>query len=478
MKSSEIYQSPLSLRYASKEMSSIFSSQFKYSTWRKLWVGLAKAQKSLGLSITDKQIRSMEKNIDNIDFEAVNAFEKKYRHDVMAHIFAFAECCPDAKGIIHLGATSAYVTDNTDIIQMKEAMHLLKGKFVLLLRELSAFAKKYADLGTLSYTHLQPAQPTTVGKRACIWLQDFLLDFQDLLDREKDLRFLGVKGATGTQASFLTLFSGNKEKVKKLDQILSKEFGFEHFFSISGQTYTRKQDVRILSILSSFAASAHKFGTDLRLLAHLKEMDEPHEAAQIGSSAMPHKQNPMRSERICSLSRFLISLNENPAYNLATQWLERSLDDSANRRIVIPEAFLCTDAILNLLINVVSNLTLYPKVIQKHLEEELPFMALENIMLEAVKKGKGREQIHERLRLHSKEASRGIKEMGKECDLLERIEKDASIGLSKKELEKVMKVKNFFGLSEDQTLHFLEHEVNPVLEKFRNLKTAVPQVEL
>lgn len=478
MNEQAVYKNPLPHRYASPEMSSLFSPQFKYRTWRRLWTALAKAQQSLGAPITADQIKAMEQNIDKIDFDEVAKFEKKSRHDVMAHIAAFAACAPKAKPIIHLGATSAFVTDNGDLIQMREGLQILKRKFFLLIKEMASFAKKQAALGTLSYTHLQPAQPTTVGKRSCLWLQDFLIDFNTLLEREEGLRFLGVKGATGTGASFLALFNGDAKKVKKLDELVAKAFGFSHLFSISGQTYTRKQDILILSFLASFAASAHKFATDLRLLAHLKEIDEPHEKEQVGSTAMPHKQNPMRSERICSLARFLISLSENGFYNLATQWMERSLDDSANRRLVIPEAFLTADALLNLLINVASNLTLYPKMIQKHLEEELPFMALETILVEAVKKGKDRQSVHERLRLHSREASRRIKEEGLPPDLLERIERDKSIGLSKKEIEKLMKVENFYGLAEEQTHHFLESEVAPILKKFKKLNGPIPSVEL
>ncbi len=469
------YESPLSSRYSSKEMSRIFSPAFKYATWRRLWVSLAKAQKKLGIPIESSQIASMEKKISSIDFSSVEEIEKKVRHDVMAHLQAFGKACPDAYPIMHLGATSAFITDNTDIIQMHEALKILKTKSLLLLRHLSSFAKKYAALPTLSYTHLQPAQPTTVGKRACLWLQDFLFDFHDLLDKEGSLRFLGVKGATGTQASFLALFDGNLTKVKQLDMMVSKEFGFEKVFSISSQTYTRKQDIRVISVLASFAASAHKCATDIRLLAHLKEVDEPFEKSQVGSSAMPHKRNPMLCERICSLSRFLISLNENPSYTLATQWLERSLDDSANRRLVIPEAFLCADGLLNLLIHVISDLTVYPKIIARHLEEELPFMALETIMIEAVKKGKDRQQIHEILRRHSLAASRQIKERGKKNDLLSRIEKDEAIGLSKKELQKIVKAENFFGLSKQQVSEFLQKEVNPLLNKFKALKIKVDE---
>lgn len=473
-----IYQSPLSTRYASKEMSHLFSPEFKYTTWRKLWISLAKAEKSLGLPIEDAQIQAMEKKGEKIDFEMVMELEKKHRHDVMAHIAAFGQACPEAKAIIHLGATSAFVTDNTDIIQMREALHILKKKLLTLLRILATFAGQHAALGTLSYTHLQPAQPTTVGKRVCLWLQDFLFDFHDLLERLEDLRFLGVKGATGTQASFLSLFNGSIDKVKKLDHRVAKDFGFTSVFSISGQTYTRKQDIRIVSILTSMAASAHKFATDIRLLSHLKEIDEPFEASQIGSSSMPHKRNPMRCERICALSRFLLSLGENPSYTLATQWLERSLDDSANRRLVIPEAFLCADALLNLLINVSSGLVVYPKMIAKHLEEELPFLALENILMEVVKKGQDRGTAHARLRVHSLEASRQIKELGLSCDLLERIANDPLIGLSKKEIEKLMKVEHFYGLAKEQVTEFLQSEVNPVLKKFQDLKSEIPHVEI
>lgn len=463
------YQTPLSTRYCSKEMSHLFSPEYKYQTWRKLWTALAKAQKKLGIPIEKKQIDAMEKKISSIDFEQVEEIEKKVKHDVMAHLHAFGQACPDAQPVMHLGSTSTFLTDNTDLIQMREGLKILRKKCHILLRHLATFSKKYAALPTLSYTHLQPAQPTTVGKRGCLWLQDFLLDFQDLLEREESLHFLGVKGATGTQASFLALFDGNASKVKQLDSLVSKEFGFEKVFGISSQTYTRKQDIKVVSTLASFAASAHKCATDIRLLAHLKEMDEPFdEKTQVGSSAMPHKRNPMLCERICGLSRFLISLNENPSYTLATQWLERSLDDSANRRIVIPEAFLTADALLNLLIRVTSGLVVYPKMIEKHLAEELPFLALEMMMIEAVKKGKDRLTVHELLRKHSVNASRRIKQMGKSNDLISRIIKDPEIGLTKKEIQKIMSADRFYGLAKQQVHDFLEKEVNPLLKKFKD----------
>ncbi len=461
------YETPLATRYASAEISFLFSPQFKYTTWRRLWIALAKAQKGLGLPITDAQIQALESQSEKIDFKKAAAFEKIYRHDVMAHIHAYAEACPEAKPIIHLGATSSFVTDNTDLIQMREGLNLLQGKLVLVIRQLAAFAKKHASLACLSYTHFQPAQPTTVGKRACMWLQDLLIDLIDLDARLEDLRFLGVKGATGTQASFLALFQNDHDKVKQLEQRVAQEMGFTHLFIISGQTYTRKQDIRLFAVLSGLAASAHKCATDLRLLAHLKELEEPFSATQVGSSAMPYKRNPIRCERICSLARFLISLNENPLYTAATQWLERSLDDSANRRLSIPEAFLCADALLNLLASLTSDLAVHPKQIEKHLLEELPFLATENILMEAVKKGKDRQHVHERLRQHSLAA----KEKG---DLLEQISQDPSIGLSQGELETLMNSALGVGRAPSQVEEFLQQEVYPLLERYKHLNPSIP----
>ena len=472
------YHCPLETRYASQEMSYLFSDHFKYVTWRKLWVALAKAEKSLGLPIETSQITALEAAIEAIDYSRVSELEKKFRHDVMAHISAFAEAAPQAKGIIHLGATSAFVTDNTDLIQMRAGLKILKSKLVVLIRFLKSFAESHAALATLSYTHFQSAQPTTYGKRACLWLQDFLFDLEDLNTREMQLQFLGAKGATGTQASFLSLFEGDHEKVKKLETLVAAAFGFDQIIPISGQTYTCKQDIRILSLLSGLAASAHKYATDLRLLSHLQELEEPFGSEQVGSSAMPHKRNPMRSERICSISRYLISLSENPSYTLATQWLERSLDDSANRRLCIPEAFLSADALLNLLIDVTGGMKLYPKVIAKNLEKELPFLLLETILISAVKKGKDRQRVHEILRNHSLESLQKIKEEGASNDLLQRIEKDSSIGLSKSEIQLLLKEENYIGRSKEQVAEFISGYVDPLLKKFQHLEPEIQKITL
>jgi adenylosuccinate lyase len=473
-----VYQSPLSERYASKEMSYLFSPHFKFLTWRTLWIALAKGEKALGLPITDAQIKALEKAAEKIDLKVAEEYEKKFRHDVMAHIHAYGDLCPEARGIIHLGATSCYVTDNTELIQMRDGLKILRNKILQVIRQLQPFAQKHASLSCLSYTHFQAAQPTTMGKRACLWLQDLLIDLLDVERAMEEIRFLGVKGATGTQASFLALFKGDHGKVKKLEELVAKEMGFSHLFSISGQTYTRKQDVRILSALSSFASSAHKFATDLRLLAHLKEIEEPFSENQIGSSAMPYKRNPMRSERICGLARFLISLNENPLYTEATQWFERTLDDSANRRLYLPQAFLTADAILNLLCTITAGLVVHPKVIERHLQEELPFLATEDLMMQAVKKGKDRQAIHERLRVHSLESSRRIKEEGLECDLIERIAGDREIGLTTAEIHEQMLIKNFIGRAIEQTHEFLHNEVAPVLKKYQGISPYHSEIKL
>ncbi|MFI5333908.1 MAG: adenylosuccinate lyase [Chlamydiales bacterium] len=474
----QTYESPLATRYAGKEICFLFSAEYKYVTWRKLWLALAKAQQSLGLDIQNNQIEELAKNLYEIDYKKAEEYEKIFRHDVMAHIHAYGDICPKAKGVIHWGATSCFVTDNGDLIQMFEGLKILRGKLVKVMRHLTAFATTHADLPCLSYTHFQPAQPTTVGKRACLWLQDLLLDLNALETLLSDFRFLGVKGATGTQASFLHLFNNNHEKVKKLDALVAKEMGFTKLFSISGQTYTRKQDMRIFNVLSGIAASAHKFATDMRLLAHLKELDEPFSIRQVGSSAMPHKRNPMRCERICGLARFLLSLAENPAYTAATQWLERSLDDSANRRLAIPEAFLTADAILNLLGSVSTNIPVYPKMIERHLEEELPFMATENILMEAVRRGKDRQQIHERLKELSQSASLAIKEKGEDPHLLKTIANDATIGLSEKEIHALANVKLFIGRAPDQVREFLRDEIEPTLKRYNEEEAVLPEVEV
>jgi adenylosuccinate lyase len=457
------YVSPLSSRYASPEMSFIFSPRFKYTTWRRLWVALAKAEKALGLSITDAQIQELEAHLEDLNLKRAEELEKETHHDVMAHILAYAELCPRAKPIIHLGATSCYVTDNGDLIQFREAMRLLKSKLTKLLRQLASFAEQYAALPTLSFTHYQPAQPTTVGKRACLWLQDFLIDFHDLQARQSDLRFLGVKGATGTQSSFLALFEQDAGKVKRLEELVAEKMGFESYFTIASQTYPRKVDVRLMAVLSGIAISAHKCATDLRLLANLREIEEPFAKSQVGSSAMPYKRNPMRCERICALARFLISLSENPAYTAATQWLERTLDDSANRRLYFPEAFLTADALLTLLIEVSAHLSVHPKVIQRHLQQELPFLATENILMASVKKGNDRQLVHEALRKYSREAYLKMIEEGTACDLLEKIARDPVFSLSKGELEKLIDIDHFIGRSKSQVEEFLKEEVDPIL---------------
>jgi len=451
---SHVYTSPLSYRYASEEMSYLFSPQYKYATWRRLWTALAKAQKTLGLPITSSHIRSLEAHIENIDFQKALSYEKIYNHDVVAHIHAYGDVCPEAKGIIHLGATSCFVTDNGDLIQMREALNLVHKKLIATQKALATFAKKYKSLPCLSYTHFQAAQPTTLGKRACLWLQDFSLDLELLETALQQFRFLGAKGATGTQASFLALFDGNHEKVKQLEALIAEEMGFPKLFPISGQTYSRKQDAHILFILSSIATSAHKCATDLRLLAHLKEVVEGRGKTQVGSSAMPHKRNPIHAERICSLARFLLSLNENPAYTAATQWLERTLDDSAGRRLYIPEAFLCADALLMLMNTLISELVVYPKKIQSHLEEELPFLATEQLLIAAVKKGKDRQEAHERLRIHAQKA-RDMMEEGKPCTLLEQIAQDPKIGLTHEEIAACMDIKQLVGRAEAQVDEYL-----------------------
>jgi adenylosuccinate lyase len=465
-------------RYASTEMQFLFTGHYKYVTWRKLWIALAKAEKKLGLPITDQQIAEMEKNIDSIDFKAVSSYEKKFCHDVMAHIHAFGDVAPSAKGIIHLGATSCYVTDNTDLIQMREGLLILKSKLVATIHALSAQAKKYQDLACLSYTHLQAAQPTTVGKRICLWIQDLLMDLSDLTDTLDHLEFLGLKGATGTQASFLTLFKGNSSKVKELESLVAKEMGFSQVIPLSGQTYTRKQDVRIFNVLSSIAISAHKFATDLRLLAHMKEMEEPFGSEQVGSSAMPYKRNPTRAERLCGLSRYLISLGSNPAYTAATQWLERSLDDSANRRLCIPEAFLVADSILNLLHHLASGFVVYPKMIEKRLEEELPLLATEHILMAGAQKGGDRQALHENLRKKTHEAAIEWKVNGKQIDFLQAIARDPLFNLSKEELKEILDPHHFTGRAKQQVKEYLENDVDPILAQYNNCKYYPISVEI
>lgn len=470
------YESPLITRYASKEMSFLFSAQHKHESWRKLWIALAEAQMELGLPIFDVQVEQMKQHIKDIDFDAVASYEKELQHDVMAHIHAFGDVCPAARPIIHLGATSCYVTDNTDLIQMRSGLKLLTTKLAAVLNQFAAFAKSNAHQACLGFTHFQPAQLTTVGKRACIWIQDLLLDLKEIEHRLHTLRFLGVKGTTGTQASFLSLFNGDEEKVKQLDALVAKKIGFTNNFIISGQTYARKQDSFILNTLSGIAISAHKFATDLRLLANLKELEEPFGENQVGSSAMPYKRNPMLSERICSLSRFVIALSENPSYTAATQWLERTLDDSANRRISLAESFLATDAILNLLLKVTSNLVVYPAVIEKHLNEELPFIATENILMACVKKGGDRQTLHERLRQHSIAAGNQVKKEGKANDLLIRIKADRAFNLTEDDVHNILNVNDFVGRSPQQVEEFLKNELLPAIQKYlpANLGSSTP----
>ncbi|GFI62176.1 adenylosuccinate lyase [Clostridiales bacterium] len=459
------YESPLNLRYASDEMSYLFSADYKFSTWRKLWIALAETEKELGLDISEEQLNQMKEHIFDINYDVAEAREKEVRHDVMSHVYAYGIQAPLAKPIIHLGATSCYVGDNTDIIIMTEALRLVKKRLVNVIKELSKFAMDYKDMPTLGFTHFQAAQTTTVGKRATLWLQDLLMDLEDVEYQLSKAKLLGSKGTTGTQASFLELFEGDHDKCRELDKKISKKMGFDDYFKVSGQTYPRKLDSQILNILSGIAQSAYKFSNDIRLLQHLKEIEEPFEKNQIGSSAMAYKRNPMRSERIGSLARYVIADAINPAMTASTQWFERTLDDSANKRISIPEAFLCVDAILILYGNVVDGLVVYPRVIEQHLMNELPFMATENIMMDAVKKGGDRQELHERIRQHSMEAGKAVKMEGRKNDLLERIANDPMFGLTINELNDIMDPKNFVGRAPEQTAEFVEGYVRPVLEK-------------
>ncbi len=457
-------------------MNTLFSPSFKYSTWRRLWVALAKAESALGLPITKAQISALEQKVEDVDMTIAHRLEKTLRHDVMAHIHAYGEQCPEAKGIIHMGATSAYVTDNTDVIQMQKGMDLLLGKLHVAITNLANFASEHASLPTLGYTHFQPAQPTTVGKRACLWLQDLVQDFEDMVHFEGTIQFLGVKGATGTAASFLSLFEGDESKVNALEKAVAKEMGFTKLFPISGQTYPRKLDARLLSVLSGFAASCHKMATDLRLLSHLGEVDEPFEEGQIGSSAMPHKRNPIRAERVCSLSRSLIALGENPNYTHALQWFERTLDDSANRRLLLPEAFLLADSLLNLIIDLFGRLTVSPAMIAQNLEKELPYLALENILMCAVKKGKDRQKVHELLRHESVKASTLRKE-GKEDNLIETLKSHPDLGLTGEEMAACMRPETLTGCATSQTLHYIKEEVEPLLKKESGRSAPLSSIE-
>lgn len=472
------YESPLNSRYASKEMQYLFSPDMKFKTWRKLWIALAKAEKALGLNITDEQIEEMEKYKDIINYEVAEQKEKEVRHDVMAHVHAYGQQCPKAMPIIHLGATSCYVGDNTDIIIMTEALKLIRSKLIVLISKLSDFAMKYKDLPTLGFTHFQPAQLVTVGKRACLWIQDLVMDLEDIEHVLSGMKLLGNKGTTGTQASFLALFDGDHEKVKKLELLIAEYMGFNKVFEVSGQTYTRKLDSRVLNVLSGIAQSAYKFSNDIRLLQHLKEVEEPFEEKQIGSSAMAYKRNPMRCERISSLARYVVVDSLNPAITASTQWFERTLDDSANKRISIPEAFLATDAILNIYINVAQGLVVYPKVISKHIEDELPFMATENILMEAVKRGGNRQELHERIRIHSMEAGKKVKVEGKKNDLIERIASDPAFNLSLQEIESVLDANKYIGRCPEQVEEYINNHVKPIIDKNSDILNAALEIEL
>ncbi|QUH27313.1 adenylosuccinate lyase [Serpentinicella alkaliphila] len=464
-----MYQNPLIQRYTSKEMAAIFSPDKKFKTWRELWIALAKAEKELGLPISDEQITELEANKNDINYDVAIKREKETRHDVMSHVYAYGVQCPKAKGIIHLGATSAYVGDNTDIIVIREALELVKVKMVNLISVLSKFCLDYKDMPTLGFTHFQPAQLTTVGKRGTLWLQDLLMDFENVVNQIERMKFLGVKGTTGTQASFLNLFNDDHDKVKQLDVRVAGLMGFDKIFPVSGQTYTRKLDFEVLSVLSGIAQSTHKMTNDLRLLQNLKEIEEPFEKNQIGSSAMAYKRNPMRSERISSLARFVIASLQNTAMTSSTQWFERTLDDSANRRIVIPETFMAIDAVLEIAINVCDGLVVYEKVITKHILDELPFMATENILMEAVKNGGDRQELHETIRVYSMEAGRQVKEFGLKNDLIERIIGDSSFNLSADDIEQLLQPKNYVGRAPQQVVEFIDEYIKPILEENKNL---------
>lgn len=463
------YKNPLEERYSSAEMLYNFSPNNKFRNWRKLWIALAEIQKDLGLEISDEQIADLKANAENIDYEKAAEYEKKFRHDVMAHVHTYGEAAPLAKGIIHLGATSAFVGDNTDLIQIRDGLLLIRKQLVNVIKNLSDFAIKYKDLPTLGFTHYQPAQLTTVGKRATLWLQSLILDFEELEFFLETLRFRGVKGTTGTAASFLELFDSDYSKVKHLDKELSKRFGFEKVFGVSGQTYDRKVDAKVVSLLSNIAQSAHKFTNDLRLLQNLKEIEEPFEKNQIGSSAMAYKRNPMRSERIGALAKFVMSLSTSSALVASTQWFERTLDDSANKRLTIPQAFLAVDAILLIWNNILNGIVVYENRIHKHIMDELPFMATEYIIMEEVKAGGDRQEIHETIRIHSMEASKKVKEEGKEIDLIERIMNDSSLKMDKSKISEVLDPKNFIGFAPIQTQEFIENEVQPILDKYTDL---------
>lgn len=476
--STDRYVSPLSERYASKEMQYIFSPDMKFRTWRRLWIALAETEKELGLPITQEQIDELKAYKDDINYDVAKERERQVRHDVMSHVYAYGVQCPKAKGIIHLGATSCYVGDNTDIIVMTEALKLVKKKLVNVIAELAKFADEHKNLPTLAFTHFQPAQPTTVGKRATLWMQEFMLDLEDLNHVLGTMKLLGSKGTTGTQASFLELFDGDQETIDKIDPMIAEKMGFKECYPVSGQTYSRKVDTRVLNVLAGIAASAHKFSNDIRLLQHLKEVEEPFEKSQIGSSAMAYKRNPMRSERIASLSRFVMVDALNPAITSATQWFERTLDDSANKRLSIPEGFLAVDGILDLCLNVVDGLVVYPKVIEKRLRSELPFMATENIMMDAVKAGGDRQELHERIRELSMEAGKTVKVEGKDNNLLELIAADPAFNLTLEELEKTMDPAKYTGRAAVQVDAFLKNVIQPMLDENKELLGMTAEINV
>ena len=476
--SNDRYTSPLSERYASKEMQYIFSPDKKFRTWRKLWIALAETEKELGLDITEEQIEELKAHADDINYDVAKEREKVVRHDVMSHVYAYGKQCPNAKGIIHLGATSCYVGDNTDIILMSEALEIVRKKLINVIAELAKFADAHKNLPTLAFTHFQPAQPTTVGKRATLWMQEFMMDLEDLEYVKGSLKLLGSKGTTGTQASFLELFDGDQETIDKIDPMIAKKMGFETCYPVSGQTYSRKVDTRVVNVLAGIAASAHKMSNDIRLLQHLKEIEEPFEKTQIGSSAMAYKRNPMRSERIASLSRYVMVDAMNPAITSATQWFERTLYDSANKRLSVPEGFLAIDGILDLCLNVVDGLVVYPKVIEKRLMSELPFMATENIMMDAVKAGGDRQELHERIRELSMEAGRNVKEKGLDNNLLELIAADPAFNLSLEELQKTMDPAKYVGRAPIQVDVYLKNVVNPVLEANKDILGVTAEINV
>ena len=476
--STDRYQSPLSERYASKEMQYIFSPDMKFRTWRRLWIALAETEKELGLNITQEQIDELKAHAEDINYDVAKAREKEVRHDVMSHVYAYGVQCPKAKGIIHLGATSCYVGDNTDIIVMTEALKLVKKKLVNVMKELADFAEEYKAQPTLAFTHFQPAQPTTVGKRATLWLQEFHLDLEDLDHVLSHMKLLGSKGTTGTQASFLELFDGDQETIDKIDPMIAQKMGFKDCYAVSGQTYSRKVDTRVANVLAGIAASAHKMSNDIRLLQHLKEVEEPFEKSQIGSSAMAYKRNPMRSERIASLSRYVMIDALNPAITSATQWFERTLDDSANKRLSIPEGFLAIDGILDLCLNVVDGLVVYPKVIEKRLMSELPFMATENIMMDAVKAGGDRQELHEKIRTLSMEAGRSVKVEGRDNNLLELIAADPAFNMTLDDLQRTMEPSKYVGRSKEQVDAFLANVIRPVLEENKELLGMTAEINV